>query len=73
MDFQYTEKMQTLIAQVRDFINTEIRPVEGLYHEQLEKSPLETPPIMDELKEKPGPKGCGICSCPRNTGNTVPA
>jgi len=39
MDFQYTEKMQTLIAQVRDFINTEIRPVEGLYHEQLEKSP----------------------------------
>lgn len=37
MDFQYTEKVQDLINQVRHFINTEIRPVEGLYHEQLEK------------------------------------
>ncbi len=52
MDFQYTEKVQDLINQVRHFINTEIRPVEGLYHEQLEKSPWETPPVMEELKEK---------------------
>ena len=51
MDFQYTEKVQDLINQVRHFINTEIRPVEGLYHEQLEKSPWETPPVMEELKE----------------------
>lgn len=38
MDFQYTEKVQDLINQVRHFIDTEIRPVEGLYHEQLEKA-----------------------------------
>ena len=29
MDFQYTEKVQDLITQVRHFIDTEIRPVEG--------------------------------------------
>ena len=57
MDFQYTEKVQDLINQVRHFINTEIRPVEGLYHEQLEKSPWETPPVMEELKEKARAKG----------------
>ena len=32
MDFQYTEKMQTLITQVRDFINNEIRPAENVYY-----------------------------------------
>ncbi len=68
MDFQYTEKMQTLIAQVRDFINTEIRPVEGLYHEQLEKSPWETPPIMDELKEKAKAKGLWNLFLPKEYG-----
>ena len=57
MDFQYTEKMQTLITQVRDFINNEIRPAENVYYEQLAKSPWETPPIMDELKEKARAKG----------------
>ncbi|MEQ3634988.1 acyl-CoA dehydrogenase family protein [Alcanivorax sp.] len=57
MDFQYTEKMQTLITQVRDFINNEIRPAENMYYEQLAKSPWETPPIMDELKEKARAKG----------------
>ena len=57
MDFQYTEKMQTLITQVRDFINNEIRPAENMYYEQLAKNPWETPPIMDELKEKARAKG----------------
>jgi acyl-CoA dehydrogenase len=57
MDFQYTEKMQTLITQVRDFINNEIRPAENVYYEQLAKRPWETPPIMDELKEKARAKG----------------
>ena len=57
MDFQYTEKMQTLITQVRDFINNEIRPAENVYYEQLAKSPWETPPIMDELKGKARAKG----------------
>ena len=68
MDFQYTEKVQDLINQVRHFINTEIRPVEGLYHEQLEKSPWETPPVMEELKEKARAKGLWNLFLPKEYG-----
>ncbi|MBB10991.1 MAG: acyl-CoA dehydrogenase [Alcanivorax sp.] len=68
MDFQYTEKVQDLINQVRHFIDTEIRPVEGLYHEQLEKSPWETPPVMEELKEKARAKGLWNLFLPKEYG-----
>lgn len=68
MDFQYTEKVQDLITQVRHFIDTEIRPVEGLYHEQLEKSPWETPPVMEELKEKARAKGLWNLFLPKEYG-----
>ena len=41
MDFQYSEKTQDLINQVRDFIDNEVVPAEHTYHEQLEKQPVD--------------------------------
>ena len=68
MDFQYSEKTQDLINQVRDFIDNEVVPAEHTYHEQLEKNPWETPPVLDELKEKARAKGLWNLFLPKEHG-----
>ncbi len=72
MDFQYSEKTQDLINQVRDFIDNEVVPAEHTYHEQLEKSPWETPPVLDELKEKARAKGLWNLFLPKEHGEWSP-
>lgn len=52
MHFQYSEKVETLRVKVRSFIDEQVVPAEALYDEQLAAAPWETPPIMEELKEK---------------------
>ena len=69
MDFQYTDKMKDLVLQVRDFINTEIRPAEALFREQLAENPWETPPVMDELKAKARDKGLWNLFLPKEYGD----
>ncbi|MBL7249319.1 acyl-CoA dehydrogenase family protein [Alloalcanivorax sp. C16-2] len=72
MDFQYSEKTQDLINQVRDFIDNEVVPAEHTYHEQLEKSPWETPPVLNELKEKARAKGLWNLFLPKEHGEWSP-
>lgn len=72
MDFQYSEKTQDLINQVRDFIDNEVVPAEHTYHEQLEKSPWETPPVLNELKEKARAKGLWNLFLPKEHGELSP-
>ncbi len=69
MDFQYSEKTQDLINQVRDFIDNEVVPAEHTYHEQLEKNPGKPRRCSTNSRKKPAPRACGICSCPRNTAS----
>lgn len=57
MQFHYSEKVETLLAQVRRFIDEQVLPAEALYEEQLAAAPWETPPIMEELKAKAQAEG----------------
>ena len=64
----HSEKTRDLITRVRHFIDTEIRPVEELFHEQLDKSPWETPPVMEELKAKAREQGLWNLFLPKEYG-----
>jgi acyl-CoA dehydrogenase len=57
MDFTHSDKVTTLIEQVRAFMDEHIFPNEHLFHEQIEGNRWETPPIMEELKAKAKAQG----------------
>ncbi len=54
MDFEYSDKVQKLRAELTEFMDEHVYPNEKTYHEQVggADSQWDTPPIMDELKEK---------------------
>jgi acyl-CoA dehydrogenase len=52
MNFEHSEKVKGLIGQVRDFMEEHVLPNEGLFVEQVEANPWETPAITEELKGK---------------------
>src|SRR5699024_8688052 len=57
MDFQYTERMQSLIEKAKLFIEKEIEPRVPEYMEQLAEDPWGSPAVMEELKEKAKAEG----------------
>tara|TARA_A100001391_G_scaffold128387_1_gene87863 strand:- start:692 stop:1900 length:1209 start_codon:yes stop_codon:yes gene_type:complete len=69
MNFEYSDKVKELIVQVRDFIDNEVVPAEPTYEEQLAKNPWETPPVLDQLKEKAKAKGLWNLFLPREHGD----
>ncbi|GAA6173496.1 acyl-CoA dehydrogenase family protein [Colwellia sp. KU-HH00111] len=52
MNFEYSEKVQQLIQQVSEFMDTHVFPVEQEMHDLVAQNPWSTPPLMDELKAK---------------------
>jgi len=52
MHFEHSEKVNELIRRVRGFMEEHILPNENLFVAQVEESPWETAPIVQELKEK---------------------
>jgi alkylation response protein AidB-like acyl-CoA dehydrogenase len=54
VDFEYSEKCQHALSQLRAFMNEHIYPNEAAYYEQHAAMPdrWQTPPLMEELKEK---------------------
>ena len=52
MNFEYSDKVQQLIKQVSDFMDSHIFPVEQEMHDLVAQDPWSTPPLLDELKEK---------------------
>ncbi|QIN79953.1 acyl-CoA dehydrogenase [Rubrobacter marinus] len=54
MDFEYSDKVQKLRTELMEFMDEYVYPNEGTYHEQVSEAEnrWETPPIMDELKER---------------------
>jgi len=60
MDFEYSDKVKYLQAQVQEFMDAHVYPNEKVYEEQLgsgEQRWTTVPPIMDELKAKAKEKG----------------
>jgi acyl-CoA dehydrogenase len=54
MDFEPSDKVKRLSAQVREFMDREIYPAEAVFERQLNEAPSrwQIPPIMEELKAK---------------------
>ena len=54
MDFEYSDKCNNALSQLRNFMDEHIYPNETAYYEQHDDLPSrwQTPPLMDELKEK---------------------
>ncbi len=52
MYFQYSDKVNELIARLSTFMDAHVYPNEALYNEQLQLDRWNTPPIMQELKAK---------------------
>src|SRR5689334_13167597 len=54
MDFEPSDKVKRLSAQVREFMDREIYPAEAVFERQLNEQPSrwQVPPIMEELKAK---------------------
>jgi acyl-CoA dehydrogenase len=54
MDFEYSDKVQKLRTELMEFMDEYVYPNEKTYHRQISEAEnrWETPPIMDELKEK---------------------
>lgn len=50
MDFEYSDKVKTLLEQVKGFCEQHIAPNEHKIHEQIAADPWKTPPIIEELK-----------------------
>lgn len=59
MYFDYSEKTQGLIHRLSDFMEREVYPIEADYHRQVvaQDNPWQTPPIMQQLKEKARAEG----------------
>src|SRR5437763_9655336 len=54
MDFEPSDKVKRLSAQVREFMEREVYPAEPVFERQLNEAPSrwQIPPIMEELKAK---------------------
>lgn len=52
MNFEYTDKVENLRQQVREFIDEHVIPNEALFEEQVEASRWQTTAIVNELKIK---------------------
>src|SRR5579864_1152632 len=54
MDFEPSDKVKRLEAQVREFVQREVYPAEAVFERQLAEAPSrwQVPPVMEELKAK---------------------
>jgi acyl-CoA dehydrogenase len=57
MDFEYSDKVKTLIERVTAFMDEHVYPVEQEMQNQVSAEPWSTPPLMAELKAKAQAQG----------------
>jgi len=69
MDFRFSDNVETLRAQVRDFMQQQVLPRETAYAEQLAANPWETPPIMETLKQQAREAGLWNLFLPQEHGD----
>jgi hypothetical protein len=60
MDFEPSDKVKRLEAQVREFVEREVYPAEAVFERQLNEAPSrwQIPPVLEELKAKA--RGAGL-------------
>lgn len=69
MDFEHTEKVKSLVAKLRDFMEEYIYPNEDLFEEQLAKDLWSTTPLTEQLKLKAKAAGLWNLFLPLEHGN----
>ncbi|AJD47851.1 acyl-CoA dehydrogenase [Isoalcanivorax pacificus W11-5] len=69
MDFRFSDKVETLRAQVREFMQQQVLPQEATYAEQLAANPWETPPVMETLKQQARDAGLWNLFLPQEHGD----
>src|SRR5689334_22188494 len=59
MDFEPSDKVKRLAAQVREFVEREVYPAEKVFERQLNEAPSrwQIPPVVEELKKKARAQG----------------
>ena len=59
MDFEYSEKVQTLQKRLTDFMEAHVYPAEAVYREHMKttENPWASPPVMEDLKKKAKSEG----------------
>ncbi|NND39577.1 MAG: acyl-CoA dehydrogenase [Pseudomonadales bacterium] len=73
MDFEYSEKVQGLRAQLLDFMDKHVYPNEALFEQQVaEGNPWEPPAILEELKAKAKAAGMWNWFLPKSYGELSP-
>ena len=68
MNFEYSDKVKTLIKRVTAFMQIHVYPVEALMHQQVIQNQWTTPPLMEELKVKAKAQGLWNLFLPLNYG-----
>ena len=65
MNFSYSDKTAQWISRLNRFMDEHVYPSEKEYPAQLAQAadPWRTPPLMERLKNLPGYRACGTCSC----------
>ena len=72
MDFAFDARTEELRAELLEFMDSHVYPAEPVFHEQL--AALENrwawttvPVLARTARRRPGPAGCGTCSCRAST------
>ncbi|KJZ12876.1 acyl-CoA dehydrogenase [Marinomonas sp. S3726] len=72
MDFEYSPKVQTLIQEVKDFMDEHIYPNDARFHQEVAENPWQTPNILQELKSKAKAQGLWNLFLPLSYGSHSP-
>jgi len=69
MNFEYTDKVEALLARLTIFIEREIVPEEAKIEQQLAEAPWRTPALLESLKEKAKAEGLWNLFLPMEYGD----
>ena len=72
MDFEYSPKVQTLLQEVKDFMDEHIYPNDARFHQEVSESPWQTPAILQALKSKAKAQGLWNLFLPQSYGSYSP-
>ena len=72
MDFEYSDKVRTLIAHLEAFIEEHVAPNEARFEQELEADQWLTPPVLNEMKAKAREAGLWNLFLPASYGEFSP-
>lgn len=72
MDFEYSERMQTLLQHVKLFMDEHVYPNEEQVHEELKRDPWVTPPTIERLQAEAKQQGLWNLFLPKSYGELSP-